>query len=138
MCWTSVIRHRVRPKLLRHWTEPSCDSQCPRVITVSLVAGGRQRTPLRFVKVATGSESSGDEFGVLEDDRCVDTGVFQQRYLVHKLVFACSPPPPPRSQISLSVLAQAEWCAIRAVARCELGLHPIIKTAETGARVYWH
>ena len=57
-------------------------------------------TPLRFFNVATGSESSGDEFGVLEDDRRIDTGVFQQRHLVHELVLACSPPPPPRPQIS--------------------------------------
>ena len=59
-------------------------------------------TPLRFFKVATGSESSGDEFGVLEDDRCIDTGVFQQSYKAHELVLACSPPPPLRPQISFS------------------------------------
>ena len=47
-------------------------------------------------KAATEGESSGDEFGILEDDRCFDTGVFQRRHLVHELVFACSPPPPPR------------------------------------------
>ena len=44
-------------------------------------------TPPRSLKVATGSESSGDEFGILEDGRCVDTGVFQQRCLVHELGF---------------------------------------------------
>ena len=27
------------------------------------------------------------------DDRCIDTGAFQPRCLVHELVFACSPPP---------------------------------------------
>ena len=40
------------------------------------------------------------KFGILEDERCIDTGVFQRRYLVHELVFACSPPPPPRRKIS--------------------------------------
>ena len=45
-------------------------------------------TPPRFFKAATWSESSGDELGILEDDRCIDTGVFQRRYLVHELVFA--------------------------------------------------
>ena len=70
-------------------TEPSCDSECSRDHDVCPTANGlparccaparhsRQRTaqtPLRFFKVATGSESSGDEFGVLEDDRCIDTG----------------------------------------------------------------
>ena len=44
------------------------------------------------------------EFGILEDDRCIDTGIFQRRYLVHELVFACSPPPPPRFQISHTIL----------------------------------
>ena len=44
-------------------------------------------TPARFLKVATGPESSGDEFGILEDDRCIDTGVYQQRYLSHELVY---------------------------------------------------
>ena len=36
---------------------------------------------------------SEDEFGILVDDRCIDTGAFQPRYLVHELVFACRPPP---------------------------------------------
>ena len=31
--------------------------------------------------------------GILVEDRSIDTGVFQPRYLVHELVFACSPPP---------------------------------------------
>ena len=49
------------------------------------------KTPLRFFMAATEGESS-----ILEDDRCIDTGIFQCRYLVHELVFACSPPPPLR------------------------------------------
>ena len=90
--------------------------------------------------VATGSESSGDEFGILEDDRCIDTGVFQRRYLVHELIFDCSPPPPPRSQISHTILTQAEWCATRAVARWELGLLLVIRTTAAGGGtwVYKH
>ena len=44
-------------------------------------------------------------------------------------------PPPSRSQISHAFLSQADWCAIPAVARRELGLLPVIKTLETGARV---
>ena len=39
-------------------------------------------------------------FGILEDDRCIVAGVFQRRHLVHELVFACSPLPPPRLQTS--------------------------------------
>ena len=37
--------------------------------------------------------------------------VFQQRHLVHELIFACSPPPPPRSQINHTILTQDQWCA---------------------------
>ena len=44
----------------------------------------------------------------------IDTGVFQRRCLVHELVFACSPPPPPRLQISHTILTQADCCAVRA------------------------
>ena len=39
-------------------------------------------------------ESSGDDFGILEDDRCIDRGVFQRRYLVHELLFVVSPGQP--------------------------------------------
>ena len=53
-------------------------------------------------------------------------------------VFAGSPPSPPRSQISHAILTEADWCAIRAVARCELGHLPVIKTTEAGARVTCH
>ena len=69
-----------------------------------------------------------------------NTGVFQQRHLVHELVLACSPRPSPRPQIKYTTLSQADWCAIRAVARCELGLLPVLQilhTAGTGARVFW-
>ena len=108
MCWTSVIRHRVRPKLL--WTEPLLwltvpkghhrFSRCWRPVSMALSSSSSlltvddaHWTPPQFFKVATGMESSGSEFGVLEDDRCIDTGVFQQRYLVHEFVSACSLPP---------------------------------------------
>ena len=62
-------------------------------------------------------ESLGDEYEILEDDRCIDTGVFQQRYFLHELVFACSDPPRARLQISCTILTQAGWCAARTVAR---------------------
>ena len=41
-------------------------------------------------------------------------------------------------QLSHTILTQADWCAIRAVARCELRLLPVIKTVESGTRVFWH
>ena len=47
------------------------------------------------------------------------------------LVFACSPHPPPRTQVSHTILTQADWCAVRAVAPHELGLLPVIKTVES-------
>ena len=95
-------------------------------------------TSPRFFKAATKGESSGDEFGILEDDRCIDTRVIQRRYLAHELVFACSPPPPPRLQTSHTILTHADWCAVQAVARCEVGLLPVIKTVESGTRVFWN
>ena len=122
-------------------TELPCNPLCSRTGTVpgglgalsasmalrssssSLMVDEARRTPPRFLKAATESESSRVEFGILENDRCIDTGVFQRRYL---LVFACSPPPPPRLQIRHTFLTQADWCAVRAVARCELGLFPVI------------
>ena len=38
-----------------------------------------RRTPPRFFKVATESECSVYEFWIMEDDVCIDTGVFQRR-----------------------------------------------------------
>ena len=73
---------------------------------------------------------SEDEFGILVDDRCIDTGAFQPRYLVHELVFACSLPPLPRPRVSHTILTQADWCSTRAVARCELGLLPVIQVFD--------
>ena len=57
---------------------------------------GKRPAP-RFIKVAVGMESSDDEFGILEDERCIDKGVFQNRYLLDELVFACSDVPPRHS-----------------------------------------
>ena len=86
---------------------------------------------------ATGLESSDDEYGILEDERCIDTGVFQQRCFLHELVFACSQLPPQQPRISCTLLTQADWCAVRKVARCELGLHAVVDTVEKGACVIW-
>ena len=94
--------------------------------------------PARFYKEATGPESSEDALGMLVDDRCIDAGVFQPCFFVHELVFACSPPPPlPRSRVSHTILTEADWCSTRAVARCEMGLLPVIQTVATGFRVFW-
>ena len=51
------------------------------------------RTLPRFFKVATGSESSGDEPGILEDDRYINTGVFQRHDFLHELGFRLQPAP---------------------------------------------
>ena len=97
----------------------------------------RDDTSERHIRTwAAGPESSGNEFGFLEDDRWIDTGVFQQRYLLHELVFARSQPPPQQPQISYSILSQADWCAVQKVARCELGLLPVVNTVNAGARVF--
>ena len=92
-----------------------------------------ERRPARLFKKAAGAESSGDEF----DERCIDTGVFQERYLLHELVFAWSQPLPRQPQISCTILTEADWCAVRTVARCEAGLLPVVGTVGAGARVIW-
>ena len=119
------------------------DIVCSRIHTVCLPRhsqhGGVVRskdcanwTPARLFKQATGLESFGDKCGTLEDDRCIDTGVFPKRCLLHELVFACSQAPPQQPQISYNILAQADWCAVRTVARCELGLLPVVNALEAG------
>ena len=50
---------------------------------LSRAAGAGNRT-VRFTRTVVGWRSSDDEFGILEDERCIDTGVFQERYLLHK------------------------------------------------------
>ena len=89
----------------------------------------------RSSKVAAGAESSDDEFGILEDERCVDTGAFQKRYLLHELVFACTDPLPLRPQVTFTILTHADWCALTAVARCVVALLLVAGTLEAGARV---
>ena len=41
-------------------------------------------------------------------------------------------------QIIHTILTQANRCAVRAVARCEQGLLPVITTVDSGSRVFWH
>ena len=91
-----AIRHRVRSELLHQDRQfsgatPVCGSQCSRVLHVLLprhsqhggmvrLSGNAEWMPPRLFKQANGPGSSGDEYGILEDDRWVDKGVFQQRY----------------------------------------------------------
>ena len=90
--------------------------------------------PVRFLKKSSDTESSDEEFGILEDERCINTGVFQERYFLQELVFACSNSLPRQPQISFTFMTQADWCAARTVARCEAGLLPVLGTMG-GARV---
>ena len=76
------------------------------------------KRPARYTKVAVGMESSGEEFGILEDERCTYKGVFQNRCLVHESVLACDDIPP-RPHISFILLTQSDRRALRTVARCE-------------------
>ena len=73
--------------------------------------------------------------------RTTDASTFESSSaatLCTSLVFACSPLPPPRFHIRHTVLARADWCAVRAVARCGQGRTPVITTGESGSRVFWH
>ena len=92
-----------------------------------------EQKPARFFNEVAVGESSDEEFGILQDDRCIDTGVFQERHLLHELVFACSQFLPRQPQISFTILTQADWCAVRTEARCL----PVVATMGAGARVIW-
>ena len=63
--------------------------------------------------------------------------VFQQRYLLHELVFACSHPTPQRPRISYTILNQANWCAVWTVARGDLDVFQFVNALEMGACVVW-
>ena len=117
MCWTGGTRQRVHPtgfgSVDRTLTQPAVLKdgyslcRCRRPLSVSPDGGRRAQDTAPALQSSFKVGKLGDEFGILEDDRCIHTGVFQRRYLVHELVFACSPPPPPRPQISHTILAQA-------------------------------
>ena len=151
VCRRRAIRHRVCPKSLRRCghsgqqnppatqsaeettssAPPPTASQRDAVLQLATLDRGLRRLD-DSSKLRQGRNSQ-DEIGVLEDDRCIGTGVSQQRHLVNELVLACSPPPPPRPQISYTILSQADWCAVRAAARCELGLLAVVKKHGIGS-----
>ena len=115
----TFLRPRVpkSPYRLPHSQRPLSMTPCSSSSSPS--AGCADRAPARFFKVATAPERSGDDFGILEDSRCIDTRIFQQRYLLHELVSACSELPAQHIEVSCTILSQLDWCAVRAVARCE-------------------
>ena len=97
--------------------------------------GGLTTRPIVRPIVLKGGCGSGTQHGrSLQDAAPVLQG--SGRYLVHELVFACSPLPPPRLQTSHTILTQADWRAVRAVA--DQGLLPVITTAGSGSQVFWH
>ena len=98
--------------------------------SLSLLTTSQHGATLRLVILDSGRRAQDTAPGI-------DTGVLQQRYFLHDLALACSPPPPPRPQISHTILTQAECCASRAAALCELGLFPVVKTTGPGTRVFW-
>ena len=58
----------------------SCSTSGMKEWVKSCAAGAGERT-VRFAKPG---------YGILEDERCIDTGVFQNRYFMHEFVFDCS------------------------------------------------
>ena len=42
---------------------------------------------------------------------------------------------PQQTEISCTILSQADWRAVRAVARCEFGLLPCVRVTESGSRI---
>ena len=93
------------------------------------------KKPARFIKLAVGMEESVDEFRILEDERCIDKGVFSNRSLLHELVFACDDIPP-RPRVSFTLLTHSDWCALRTVARCAVALLPVAGAMRAGDRVF--
>ena len=79
------------------------------------------KKPDRFIKLAVGMEESVDEFRTLEDERCIDKGVFPNRSLLHELVFACDDIPP-RPRISFTLLTQSDWCCLEDSCKVRGGL----------------
>ena len=82
--------------------------------------------PARFLKKAVGVESFDDEFGILDDDRCIDTRTLPPARAL-----------PRQPHISFAILTHADWCAIGTVARCEAGLLAVVGTVGAGARMIW-
>ena len=105
----TLVRFRVvkRPRRL---PPPPTASQRDAVLQLVTLDRGLRRLDAAPILQSCDrvGKALGVDFGVLEDDRCIDTGVFQQRYLVHELVLACSPPPP-RPQISYGEQLVASW-----------------------------
>ena len=93
---------------------------------------GIGRKPARFTKMAAVTESSDDEFGILEDDRCIDTCCFKHAAFCTSQYLLAANPLPRQPQISHTILTQANWCALRTTARCKLGVLPIARTLERG------
>ena len=86
-------------------------------VAASCAAGTEERT-VRFTKMAVGMESSDDEFGILEDERCIGT--------------ACCHPPPLRSHFSFTILTQTDWCALRTVCQMRSGSVAGCRGCESG------
>ena len=99
---------------------------------------GTERRQARFLKEAAGPESSGDESGILEDDRCIDTGVFQKGCLLHELSIRLQPTPAAAATNQLHYPDSSRLVPKDSRgARCETGLLPVARTKGAGARVIW-
>ena len=142
MCWTGGIGHRVQPQLRqRRGQNPratsSAQGQSPSLTLPTIFSAWhyvpkRQWTTRSGHRLGSSKLRRGLKAEGTNSRSWRTTGVPTQEsssgHPVHELILA---PPPPRPQISHSILTQAEGCAIHAVARCELGLLAL------GARVYW-
>ena len=139
------IRQRAHPQRLRqrrqihHATHGAQGRVQFQLASASSQHGRSLHDIAQFFKEATEGESSGDEFGILEDDRCIDTGVFQRRHLVHELVFACSPPPAaapldqPYHPDSFRLVCRSHSGPLRVGTPL-----PVITIVEAGSRVFCH
>ena len=66
------------------------------------------------------------------DEQCIDAGSLPAPLSCARAGVRVQPSP------AAAPSDEPDWCAVRAVARCEQGLLPVFTTAETGSRVFWH
>ena len=158
LCRRSVIRYRVRPKLLRHCghsrqQNPPAIQSAQESIPSAPVADSfsawhcaparhsRQRTTRTGHRPDSSKLRQGRKFQGTNSEslRTIDASTqgSSNNATLCTNWFSLAARFRRRSQTSHTILTEADWCAIRAAARRELGLPPVIKTTETEARVYW-
>ena len=76
------------------------------------------------------SERREDEHDLWEDERRADDGPFQERFLLHEVIFAhCKFLPRPTIQVNL--MSRADWCALRGLRAANVPFFSITEIAAS-------